>query len=164
VVLTTIDEEDASYLICEPCNFPSEAVSYSVYLNTKNVECLTCQGCESYKVKGWCGKELCSTQVKEDNHNDDNSSSCSSMPSLMQKEDNCSEDDTEQCYEENRDHDFTFATNDPSKDMLKYLRKVSIDKGIREPNVDSWANSVEMELNDIQVKTPRDMLSRTSSP
>jgi hypothetical protein len=136
VVLMTIDEEEASYLMCEPCNSPSEVVSYSVYLNAKNIECLTCQGCESNKVNGWCGKELCSTQVKEDNHNDDSSSSCSSMPSLMRKEDNCSEDDSEQYYEEPRDHDFAFATNDPSEDMLKYLRKVAIDKGIREHNVD----------------------------
>jgi hypothetical protein len=83
VVLMTIDEGEASYLMCEPCNSPSGAVSYLVYLNAKNIECLTCQGCESNEVKGWCGKELCSTQVKEDNHNDDNSFSCSSMPSLM---------------------------------------------------------------------------------
>jgi hypothetical protein len=159
VVLMTIDEEEASYPMCEPCNSPSEAVSYSVYLNAKNVECLTCQDFESNEVKDWCGKGLCLTQVKEDNHNDDNSSRFFSMLSLMQKEDNCAEEDSKQYYEENRDHDFAFATNDPSKDMLKYLRKVAIDKGIREPNIDSWANSVETKLNVIQVRTPRDVVT-----
>ncbi len=46
----------------------------------------------------------------------------------MQKKDNCSEEDSEQYYEENRDHDFAFTANDPSKDMLEYLRRVAIEK------------------------------------
>jgi hypothetical protein len=144
--------------MCEPFNSASEAVSYSVYPNAKNVECLSYQGCESYKVKGWwCGKELCLIQVKEENQDNDNSSSCSFMPYILQKEDDYSENDSEQYYEENRNHDFAFATNDPSKDMLKYLCKVAIKKGIREPNLDSWANSVETKLNHIQVRAPKDI-------
>jgi hypothetical protein len=44
------------------------------------------------------------------------------------------------------------VTNDSSSELLDYLRQVAVKKGIGEPNVDSWANSVETKLNQIQMR------------
>ena len=72
----------------------------------------------------------------------------SSQSSLFLKED----------YESDED-DFAFAVDDSMGIMYHYLRQVAITKGIQEPNVDSWVSSVETKLNDIQVTTPKDVVS-----
>jgi hypothetical protein len=80
VDLTTIDAEEASYMMCKPCN-----VTYSVYTDRKGNKCITCLGCETYDLKGWCGKELYSVPVDggndEDSHSLDDSDS--SVPPLL---------------------------------------------------------------------------------
>jgi Holliday junction resolvasome RuvABC DNA-binding subunit len=50
-----IDEEEVNYLMREPGieSKIAEAINYSVYTNTENKECLTCEGCKKYLVKGW---------------------------------------------------------------------------------------------------------------
>jgi hypothetical protein len=70
-------------------------VTYSVYIDRKGIKCITCPGCETHGVKGWCGKELCSVPVDGDDDDDGNSHSLddSSMPPLLRREDNCSDDD-----------------------------------------------------------------------
>ena len=145
VVLTTIEEEE-SYEKLQSSNTVTEEISYSVYFNTKNIECLTCEGCENYEVKGWCGNELCSVQLNSDDGS--HSSIDSSQSSLFLKED----------YESD-DNDFAFAVDDSMGIMYHYLRQVAITEGIKEPNVDSWVSSVETKLNDIQVTTPKDVVS-----
>jgi hypothetical protein len=76
LVLTVIDKEKVNYLMREPGTEAkvAEAIKYSVYTNHENKECLTCEGCKQYLVKGWCGKEVCSTQIVS-NDNDSRSSS-----------------------------------------------------------------------------------------
>jgi hypothetical protein len=88
-VLTVIDEEEVSYLMREPCTEVQvdEAINYTVYTNARKIECLTCDGCEKYLGKGWCGKELCWTQVVGE---DDkiNSSNYLPMPPLQRRKGN----------------------------------------------------------------------------
>jgi hypothetical protein len=145
VVLMTIKEE-ASYEKLQTCDTVTEEIAYSVYFNTKNIECLTCKGCKKYEVKGWCGNKLCSVQLNSDDGS--HSSNKSLQSSLFLKEDYESEDD-----------DFAFTVDDSMGIMHHYLCQVTITKGIKEPNIDSWVNSVEMKLNDIQVTTPKDVVS-----
>jgi hypothetical protein len=42
---------------------------------------------------------------------------------------------------------------------VDYLRLVAIEKGIKEPNINSWASSVEDKLIHIDMKTPRDVVT-----
>jgi hypothetical protein len=50
-----------------------------------------------------------------------------------------------------------------SVEMLDYLRLlVAIEKGIREPNIDFWATSVEDKLSKIGIKIPRDVVQTSS--
>ncbi len=177
VVLTVIDEEEANYLKSELCTevVNAEHINYSVYTNAKNIECLTCEDCKKYLVKGWCGKELCSTQVVGSNDDDSESSDeLSSMPPLQvrkgrrwaDQEDDSDDDDTE-CEDTPAqdialvmDNSIGRAITDNSIDeMIDYLRLVAIKKGIREPNVDSWASSVEDKLSEIDIKTTRDVVA-----
>jgi hypothetical protein len=181
VVLTTIDAEEASYMMCKPCN-----VNYFVYTDRKGNECLTCLGCETYDVKGWRGKELCSVPVdggndenihslddsdssvplllkRKDNEisqSSDDSDSDFSIPALLKREDDWSDNSDDDAYQDDtQGQDMALVTNDSSSELLDYLHQVAVRKGIREPNVDSWANSVETKLNEIQMRTPKDVVS-----
>jgi hypothetical protein len=180
VVLMVIDEEEANYLKSEPCSTEvetAESINYSVYTNAKNIECLKCEDCKKYLVKGWCGKELCSTQVVGNNNEDNSESSddLSSMPPLQvrkgrswadQEDDSDDNNDTE--CEDTPDQDIALVvdnsigraiTDNSIDEMIDYLGLVAIKKGIREPNVDSWASSVEDKLSEIEIKTPRDVVA-----
>jgi hypothetical protein len=165
-VLTVIDEEEVNYLMCEPSTEVevSDTINYTVYTNAKNIECLTCKGCKKYLVKGWCGKELCSTQVVGED-DESVSSNDSSVPPLQRRkgkqwvnpdesdeEDDKSDKDTQEQY-------IALVVDDSSnRQMLDYLCLVAIEKGIREPNIDSWASSVKDKLSKIDMKRPRDVV------
>jgi hypothetical protein len=51
------------------------------------------------------------------------------------------------------------GVDNSSKEMFGYLRLVTIEKGIREPNVDSWASSFENKLIDIGITSAAHLLS-----
>ena len=169
VVLTTLDEDEVNNLMCEPCVEPL-LITYSIYMDEKDIACLTCKGCERFKVKGWCGNELCSVPVDQDDESQDESQ-MSDLPPLLNREDDSSDDGTEEFHQDFRKHcpdndscsqgqDMVFVVNEANEtEMFDYLRLVAIEKGIKEPNVDSWVNSVENKLNEIQVQTPKDLLS-----
>jgi hypothetical protein len=213
IVLTVIDEEEVNYLMREPCTEVevTETIHYLENTNAKNIACLTCEGCKKYQVKGWCGKELCSTQVVDDDDysgssfdaddvsesssgssmppllvrkgkkwndpdesdDDSESSSGSSMPSLLVRKgkkwkDPDESDDDDTSYEDTPDQDIALVvdnsigramTDNSIDEMIDYIRLVAIKKGIREPNVDSWASSVEDKLSEIDMKTPREVVA-----
>jgi hypothetical protein len=158
VVLTTIEAEEASYMMCKPCN-----VTYSLYTDRKGNTCLTCQGCETWDVKGWCGKVLCS--VPANGGNDKNSHSLddsdSSVPALLKRKDDWSDNDSDNnAYQDDtQGQDMALVTNDSSSELLDYLCQVTIKIDISEPNVDYWANSVKTKLKEIQMKTSKDVVS-----
>jgi hypothetical protein len=71
-----------------------------------------------------------------------------------------SDEDNNESYDDTQEQDFALVVNDSSNEqMLDYLRQVAIEKGIREPNINSWASSVEDKLSKIDVKTPREVVS-----
>jgi hypothetical protein len=47
--------------------------------------------------------------------------------------------------------------NSSNAKTLDYLHVVAIEKGIKEPNINSWASSIEDKLSKIDKKTPRDV-------
>jgi hypothetical protein len=59
--------------------------------------------------------------------------------------------------------DIALVVENSSVEMLDYLRLlVAIEKGIREPNIDFWATSVEDKLSKIGIKIPRDVVQTSS--
>jgi hypothetical protein len=166
-VLTVIDKEEVNYLMSEPRTEvqAAESVNYSVYTNAKGIECLTCESCKHYLVKGWCGKELCSTRVVGED-DESVSSDDSPMPPLQRRKGKQwidpgeSDEDDDESYEDTKEQDIALVVNDSSNEqMLDHLPHVATEKGIREPNIDSWASSVEDKLSKIDLKTPRDVVS-----
>jgi hypothetical protein len=120
---------------------------------------------KQYLVKGWCGKELCSTHVAGED-DESVSSDDSAMPPLQQRKGrqwvnpNESDKDDDESEEDTQEQDNAVVMNNSSDDqMLDYLRLVAIEKGIREPNIDSWASSVKDKLINIDMHAPRDVVA-----
>jgi hypothetical protein len=73
-------------------------------------------------------------------------------PDESDEEDDKSDKDTQEQY-------IALVVDDSSnRQMLDYLCLVAIEKGIREPNIDSWASSVKDKLSKIDMKRPRDVV------
>jgi hypothetical protein len=85
---------------------------------------------------------------------DDNSLSSddSSMPPLQihkgkQWMDPNESDEDDNTLEDSQEQDIALVADNLSDELINYLRQVAIEKGIREPNINSWASSVENKLN-----------------
>jgi hypothetical protein len=71
-----------------------------------------------------------------------------------------SDEDDDKSDEDTQEQDIALVVNNSSDDqILDYLRLVAIEKGIREPNINSWASSVRDKLSKIDMKTPRDVVA-----
>jgi hypothetical protein len=72
-----------------------------------------------------------------------------------------SDEDDDESDEDTQEQDIALVVNNSSNgQMLDYLCLiVAIEKGIREPNIDSWASSLIHKLSRIDMKMPRAVVS-----